>query len=64
MLNSALGCLYSMDVGFVSDVSEVNAASVFRIEACRVGEFPRICLGLVSCEHSNESSGSVKGIDL
>jgi hypothetical protein len=46
MLNSAPGCLHRMDVDFVSNVSAANSASVFRMEACTVGEFPSIYICL------------------
>lgn len=45
-IDSSLECLHCVDVGSFLDVLEVHAGSVFRVELCRVGEFPciRRCL--------------------
>jgi hypothetical protein len=41
-VDSSLGSLYSAEVDGVACFSKVHVASVFRIEVCRVGEFPHI----------------------
>jgi hypothetical protein len=38
-VNLVFGCLHLVGVGSVAEISEVHAASVFRIEVCRVSEF-------------------------
>jgi hypothetical protein len=37
MLNLLFDFLYRVDVGNVADVLKVHAASIFRIEVCRIG---------------------------
>jgi hypothetical protein len=47
-LNSALNSLHCVDMDSVSDVLEVHAASIFRVEVCKVGEFLETS---TRCEH-------------
>lgn len=37
--NSLLGSLHLVDLGDAADFSEVQAASIFSVEVCKVGEF-------------------------
>jgi hypothetical protein len=39
VVESVLGWLHCMDVGNVADILEVHAASIFRVQIYRVGEF-------------------------
>jgi hypothetical protein len=41
-VDSSLGSLHSADVDDIACISKVCVESVFRIEVCRVAEFPRI----------------------
>jgi hypothetical protein len=47
-----------VDVGNIADVSQVHAASIFRVEVCRVGEF--LCIyGLCFERKLREKSGGL-----
>jgi hypothetical protein len=46
VVNSDLECLHCPDVNSVTKVLEVQAASIFRIGVCYVGEFMCIHIGL------------------
>jgi hypothetical protein len=54
VVNWDLTCLHRPDVNSVTNVLEVQAASIFSIGVCRVGEFICTHIGL---EPQNESKG-------
>jgi hypothetical protein len=45
-VNSVLGLLHFVDVGNIAGVSEVRAASIFRVEACQLVNF---CVYIAFC---------------